>query len=83
MHESALICLSCMVFFQIRTKNADRDTDPGVRRLQINLISGLSKRFFHLCRYLCFMTFYIKKYILHVKVYLFVTAKSDQDPDPY
>jgi len=77
------ICTALLFLFWIRIENADRDTDPGVRRLQINLISGLSKGLFYLCRYLSFMTFYIKKYILHVKVYLFVTAKSDRDPDPY
>ena len=75
----------------------DPDPDPywecgsGSRRKeidqnqQINLISSLSKWLLYLHRYVCFMTYYdntYMKYISHVKIQLFVTAKSDQDPDP-
>jgi hypothetical protein len=32
---------------------------------------------------LCFWPFTYFKYIFHVKIRLFVTLKSDQDPDPH
>jgi hypothetical protein len=77
------LMLQIRIRIRIRIGNAlSWETDQNE---QINLISSLSKWLLYLHRYVCFMTYYdntYMKYISHVKIQLFVTAKSDQDPDP-
>jgi hypothetical protein len=51
------------------------------QNLHICLVFCLSKRLLYLCRYAFGPITYLK-YIFHVKILLFVTLKSDQDPDP-
>jgi hypothetical protein len=57
------------------------------QNLQINMVSCPSKRLlFFRNRRVCFLTItYFKylPYIFHVKNQLFLTLKSDQDPDPH
>ncbi len=52
------------------------------QNLQINLVSCFSKRPVNLRMYVLLPISYIK-FIFHVKIQLFVTLKSDQDPDPH
>ncbi len=59
--------------------------------LQKNVAACISKRLLYRRRYVFYLrryvfgliTYYTCMYIFHVQILLFVTLKSDQDPDPY
>ncbi len=68
--------------------NADPDKDPEARKLTKNYKKTWFPAFqTGFCTYFGMFYFYDKipttKFIFHVKIQLFVTARSDQDPDPH
>jgi len=71
--------------FLIRTRIWNGDSDPGAWKLIKNnkwtWFPDFQKVF---CTFVgMFLTYHLSKYIFHVEIKLFVTLKSDQDPDPH
>jgi len=82
-HELALmLLLGPDPYWQCGSESGSRSKEI-YQYLQMNLILSLSKRLLYLRCHgtVCIMTYI--KYIFHVpvKLQLFMTAKSDQDPD--